>query len=512
MKVYFLLLFVFASIFSFAQEDQLHRCAEHNTTLSDFEKRLVDHNNQLIKQHLSNSNLRSESVVYKIPVVVHIVYNLDKEYVSVEQILTQMAVLNKDYRRTNSDTGLAPAVFKSIGADVEIEFSLARQDPNGKPTNGITFTKTTQTSFDYQTDLVKSKANGGKDAWDPTRYLNIWVCNLSGGVLGYVPFPMAVGSKNDGVAISYRAFGTIGNLSPYFNLGRTATHEIGHWLGLYHPWGRPDSGGCTSDEVDDTPVQPNETNYKTDNCPVFPYIDNQGTCNNSPNGRMFSDFMDYTRDACMNMFSIGQAARMRSFLEINRLSIINSNALNPPYKKDISVSELRIDTGSFCNEESVIPKIIISNLGSDTIKNYRISLTFNGSTEVLICNETLAPLKDSIFSFSSVSGKVSINEMEAKVELIEPVLDEYILNNQARISFSCVDVLSIYPNPVLDYLKIRGNFPLVTKAIFYNLAGKEILVVNNPYNIDVSGLQSGSYLVVLETDAQKIRQQFIIIH
>ena len=509
-----MLLFVFASIFSVAQEEQLHRCAEHTTSLSlsDSEKHLIDQNNILLRQHLGNSNLRTTSVVHKIPVVVHVVYNNGVEYVSVEQVLTQIAVLNKDFRRTNSDTGLAPSVFKSIGADVEIEFALARQDPNGNPTSGVTVTKTTQTSFGYKTDLVKSKADGGAEAWDPSRYLNIWVCNLSGGVLGYVPFPMEIGSKNDGVVVSYRAFGTIGNLNPYFNLGRTATHEVGHWLGLYHPWGRPDSAGCTSDEVDDTPVQPEETNYKSDNCPVFPYIDNQGKCNNSPNGRMFSNFMDYARDACMNMFSVGQATRMRSFLEINRTSILNSNALDPPYKKDLTVSELKIDTASYCNEESVVPKVIISNLGSDTIKKYKVSLTFNGNTEVVICDKYLAPLKDTVFAFTSVSGIISANEIEAMVELIDPLFDEYVSNNQAKITFTCTDVLRIYPNPVLDYLKIRGNSPTVSKATFYTLEGKEMLVVNDPYDIDVSSLYSGSYLVVFETDMQKIRQQFIVIH
>ena len=222
--------------------------------------------------------------------------------------------------------------------------------------------------------------------------------------------------------------------------------------------------------------------------------------------------MDYTRDACMNMFSVGQATRMRSFLETNRTSMLTSYALDPPFKKDLAVSELRIDTASFCNEESVIPKVIISNLGSDTVKNYKISLTFSGSTEVIISNTYLAPLKDSVFSFSAVFGINSINEMEAKVELISHFVDEYLLNNQSKIVFSCTEVLSIYPNPVLDYLKIRGNSPTITKATFYNLAGKEILVINNPYDIDVSGLQSGSYLVVFETDAQKIRQQFIVIH
>ena len=513
MKFYFLLFFVFVSICSVAQEETLYRCVDHEIKLSDQEKGLISQQNAILNQFSKVSNFRLEKTLYKIPVVVHVVYNLGKEYVSVEQVLTQMAVLNKDFRRTNSDTGLAPSVFKNIGAAIEIEFALARQDPNGNPTNGITFTKTSQTSFGYQTDLVKSKANGGADAWDPTKYLNIWVCNLSGSVLGYVPFPMNVGTKNDGVSVSYRAFGTSGNnLSPYFNLGRTATHEVGHWLGLYHPWGRPDAAGCTSDEVDDTPVQPRETDYKPATCPVFPYLDTASKCNNAPNGRMFSNFMDYSRDACMNMFTLGQANRMRTFLELNRPTILSSNALNSPYKNDIYVSELLIDTASFCNNESVTPKVIISNLGSDTIKKYKITLTYKGITEDIICNKFLAPLKDTIFEFSTVSGKEIINQFQVNVELVYPVVDEYLFNNSTKITFSCVDLLSIYPNPVLDYLKIRGNSPKVTSATFYSLAGKEILKIDNPIDIDVSGLQSGSYLVVFETETKKIRQQFIIIH
>jgi hypothetical protein len=512
MKIYFLILFVFPSIFSFAQEEELRRCVEHITSYSESEKRLITINKRINNFDFGISNLRTESEVYKIPVVVHIVYNLDIEFVSVEQVLTQIAVLNQDYRHTNRDTGLAPSVFRSVAADVKIEFALARQDPDGKPTNGITFTKTTQPSFGYKTDYVKSRANGGVDAWDPTRYLNIWVCNLTGGVLGYVPFPMVIGSKNDGVAVSYRAFGTIGNLSPYFNLGRTATHEIGHWLGLYHPWGRPDSTGCTSDEVDDTPIQPNETNYKADDCPVFPYIDSQETCNNSPNGRMFSNFMDYTRDACMNMFTIGQASKMINTLLISRSSIIKSNALLSPYKYDLAISELKIDTAAFCNGESVIPKVIISNLGSDTVYNFKITLTFNGYTEVVNCDKFLVPQKDSIFYFNSFSGINSVNTLEAKVETFAPITDLYPQNNNIKNTFSCSYPLSIYPNPVIDYLKVRGNTPIVTKATFYSLDGKEILVANNPYDIDVTILKSGSYLVVFETDIKKIRQQFIVIH
>lgn len=512
MKVWSYFFLMFASIFSYAQDEELHRCIQHTVPIAASEREQIDRANEQLTNFLNRPNFRSESIVYKIPVVVHVVYNSDKDYVSVQQVKTQIEVLNKDYNRKNSDTSLAPQVFKNIASGIEIEFSLARLDPNGNSTTGITFTKTTQTSFSYSSDQVKYTSLGGHDAWDPSRYLNIWVCSLAGGILGYVPYPMVVGAKNDGVAISYRAFGTIGNLSQYFNLGRTATHEVGHWLGLYHPWGKPDASGCTTDEVDDTPPQARETDYKPSSCPAFPYLDTASKCNNLPNGRLFSNFMDYTRDACMNMFTVGQAKKMRAFLEINRSSILSSNALNAPYDHDIAISELRLDTTSYCNGEMVIPKLTVINLGNDTIKSYKLTLSVNGQKEVKIFSLPLAPLEDTVLLFSSVNEPQLLNDLEANAEILMPQADQFSKNNTSTISFSCTSLLSIFPNPVIDYLRVRGNSPNVISATFYNLAGKEMLKIENPYDIDVSQLVPGSYLVVFETDTNKIRQQFIVIH
>lgn len=126
--------------------------------------------------------------VITIPVVVHVVFNTSSQNISEEQIASQLRILNEDYRKGNGDIGLVPEPFKPVVADAKIEFKLAVRDPNGNPTNGITQTFTQQTSFTYD-DAVKFSSTGGKDTWPRDKYLNIWVCELSGGFLGYAQFP-----------------------------------------------------------------------------------------------------------------------------------------------------------------------------------------------------------------------------------------------------------------------------------------------------------------------------------
>ena len=164
---------------------------------------------------------------------------------------------------------------------------------------------------------MKSSAAGGDNAWDGNSYLNIWVCNLSGHNLGYATQPGDPADK-DGVVIQFDALGKIGNLQPNFNKGRTATHEIAHWLGLKHIWGDND---CGNDGIYDTPQQSNYNN----NCPSFPQM---SSCSPNSNGDMFMNFMDYTNDGCMNLFTKGQKNKMRSLFALNgpRNSFLNSTA------------------------------------------------------------------------------------------------------------------------------------------------------------------------------------------
>jgi hypothetical protein len=238
-----------------------------------------------------------------IPVVVHVVYKTDEENVSDQQIKSQIAVLNEDFRATNADASNAPAPWTGFVADANIEFKLATKDPKGKPTDGITRTKTTRNSFATD-DSVKTKAGGGHPAWPAARYLNLWVCNLGGGLLGYAQFPGGP-ARTDGVVILHSALGTSGTATAPFNLGRTTTHEIGHWLNLRHIWG--DQNDCSgTDFVSDTP-NAQLPNYGT---PTFPHV----SCDNGPNGDMFMNYMDYVDDVAMFMFTPAQVTRMNATL------------------------------------------------------------------------------------------------------------------------------------------------------------------------------------------------------
>ena len=235
--------------------------------------------------------------------VVHVVAKTDEENISDEQIESQIAVLNEDYRGTNADRSNIPDPWSSLAADPNIAFALATKDPKGKATNGITRVQTTRDSFGTG-DSVKTKAGGGTPPWPTDRYLNFWICNLGDGLLGYAQFPGGP-ARTDGVVILYTAFGTKGAASEPFNLGRTATHEVGHWLNLRHIWG--DTTDCSgSDQVSDTP-RAQMPNYGK---PDWPHL----SCNNGPNGDMFMNYMDYVDDAAMFMFTQGQAARMNATL------------------------------------------------------------------------------------------------------------------------------------------------------------------------------------------------------
>ncbi|HMZ72475.1 MAG TPA: M43 family zinc metalloprotease [Saprospiraceae bacterium] len=240
--------------------------------------------------------------IVTIPVVVHVVYQTSAQNISDAQILSQIDVLNADFRALNGDISGVPTEFQSLIGDPEVEFCLAKQDPNGNATSGITRKYVNKSSWGTNDDVKKSSKNG-VDPWDASKYLNIWVCNIGGGILGYAQFPGG-SPATDGVVIGYNYFGTTGAATPPFDKGRTATHEIGHWLNLRHIWG---DAKCGSDLVGDTPTH-NDPNY---GCPSHPH---KSTCSGNPN-EMFMNYMDYVDDACMLMFSGGQKTRMRAVLD-----------------------------------------------------------------------------------------------------------------------------------------------------------------------------------------------------
>jgi len=259
--------------------------------------------------------------VVTIPVVVHVVYRTTSQNITNAQIVSQIDVLNEDYRKMNADISNLPGAWNSLAADVEIEFQLATCDPDGYATNGITRTETTVTSWNGSDD-VKVTSEGGHDPWPSSDYLNIWVCNIGAGLLGYA-YPPGISPFLDGVVIGYRYFGNEGNVSGTYGLGRTATHEIGHWLNLDHLWGQGvDNSSCTADDgVSDTPKQ-DGPNYGCNRS--FPHV----SCSNGPNGDMFNNYMDYGNDVCLFFFTNGQKSRMLAALNGPRASLLSSNGLN----------------------------------------------------------------------------------------------------------------------------------------------------------------------------------------
>jgi hypothetical protein len=272
-------------------------------TQPEYRERRLKAEDQTRQSIDSGQAMRVASKLITIPVVVHVVHQNAEEDISDAQVRSQIDAMNRDFRAKNPDLGKVPSVWKSLVIDSKIQFALATKDPKGKKTSGITHTATTATSFGPD-DRVKAKKTGGVDPWPTDRYLNIWVCSLGEGLLGYAQFPGGP-SKRDGVVILNTAFGTKGTAKAPFNKGRTATHEVGHFLGLRHIWG--DRNDCTgNDFVADTPPAREANTGK----PKFPRI----TCNNGPDGDMFMNYMDYVDDDSMFMFTTGQVARMNATL------------------------------------------------------------------------------------------------------------------------------------------------------------------------------------------------------
>lgn len=224
----------------------------------------------------------------EIPVVVNVLYKTAAQNVSVAQIQSQIDVLNKDFGATNTDYNNTPSLFASVrSGNTGIKFVLDQ-----------IIRKSTNVNSWSTNDAVKKTSQGGLNPTSPSTKMNLWVCNLGGGILGYAQFPGGA-LATDGVVITHTGFGTTGTAAAPFNKGRTATHEVGHYLNLRHIWG---DANCGSDLVGDTPNH-NTANY---GCPAFPHL---STCSGTPT-EMTMNYMDYTDDACMYMFSAGQKTRM----------------------------------------------------------------------------------------------------------------------------------------------------------------------------------------------------------
>lgn len=348
-----------------------------------------------------NSARLSSRQVITIPVVVHVVWNTPFENISDMQIQSQIDVLNRDYRALNVEIPSVPAIFKPAIADVGIEFCLASRDPQGNPTNGITRTKTNVLQFSPIRSICYAD-RGGQDAWDTRQYLNIWVGDISTSFLGEASFPGMDIPEEDGIRIHFEGFGTIGTAgAPPYNLGRTVTHEIGHYFNLYHVWGQNiNDPACEyDDEVNDTPRQ--SSTFRNE-CPVHPQV----FCGTAS---MFMNFMNYTNDACMAMFTKGQKMRMLAALNGPRAGLLNSLGCQPlvsaveepAFVKDIRLfqnpvnEEIKLQSVSGLNEKILVSlvntqgKVLFTDKWQETIAFVKdISAVPSGIYFLILQNET----------------------------------------------------------------------------------------------------------------------------
>jgi hypothetical protein len=395
---------------------------------------------KLRERTLSGPQNRVQAGPYQVPVVVHVIHNGEAigtgTNISDSQVLSQIKVLNADYQRLNADAANTPSLFQSVAAGIDLEFVLAKQDPEGLPTNGIVRVRGTKTSWTTLQDEFVYKA---LSYWPAENYLNIWVLKLADSYIGFAQFPISnlpgldgqpTDRVTDGVVIDYRAFGSIddGNfeLDAQFNKGRTATHEIGHFFGLLHTF----EGGCTgqNDYVADTP----SLSEATRNCPSHP----ASSCNGT---KMFQNYLDYTDDVCMNLFTSGQISRMTIVLENSprRKSLLSSPGLMTPVMLALDAEARRtISPEPKTCGQSLIPKLEVRNRGNSTITSLQVAFRLNGVlTETKIFSTNIPPLQSDTLLFSAISlAEPSNNQVSFSILTTNGTTDNKASNNQITSS------------------------------------------------------------------------------
>ena len=386
------------------------------------------------------------SAIKTIPVVVHVINKGEAvgigTNISDAQVISQITTLNNDYRKK---TGTKGYNTNPVGADANIEFALAVRDPNGNPTNGIDRISFNVNSWtDTQIEAVLKPST----IWDPTKYLNIWVTpdviTDIGEVLGYAQFPEAstldglnyppFTANTDGVVIGHQFFGNLDyddgsfNLDPKYGYGRTTTHEIGHWLGLRHIWG---DDTCGTDYVADTPV------HKTENYGCFTHP-KPNTCTPATADEMFENYMDYTNDDCMNIFTINQVDRFNAVLANSprRKELLTSNALTPVtlYPND---AELQFSDASSLGKISTCERttnVRLINRGTSNLTTAIISINDAGTNYNQSWSGNLAPNKETLVPITLLGTSLS-NNVTIGVSSVNGDVDARNTNNADSFSY-----------------------------------------------------------------------------
>jgi len=488
-------LFTFIFHFTFAQD----RCStvkyEEQRKLKNPRKESSEQFEEWMRQKAAQRKMMSgrtqqTQATSVIPVVVHIIHNGEAIGVganlSVAQIESQIDVLNKDFQRLNADAINTPNAFLPVAGSLDVEFVLAKQDPVGAPTDGIVRVQGTQSSWSVNDNaLFKSLSY-----WPAEKYMNIWVVSFNDQTIGYAQFPISnlpelEDSPNDrltdGVAISNTAFGSIDygafTLDSKYNKGRTLTHEVGHFLGMLHIWG-DDGSQCTgSDYVDDTP---NQGGSYANQCPT-------GTRTSCNSDDMFMNFMDYTNDACMNLFTVGQFGRANVVLQNSprRATLINSEgALEPtPVAIDGGIKKIVLPGSSLCGD-AFVPTLVVQNLGTENINSLRVQMKVNNfivETQDFTIN--LAYLQEGTIQFSAYTPATSPLQFNFEILQANGVTDERSFNNLATISTTIPPMVALPISENFNSLPANWNISnpdnLIGWSLFSTPGNGKALYVNN---------------------------------
>ena len=462
---------------------------------------------------LSNPANLAQRAVVTVPVVFHVVLNPNEgEAITDAQLQSQLDVLNEDFRRTNSD---ADSYWGNLGADTEIEFCLATVDPSGASTTGITRTNTTVSAHGTN-NSVKFTSQGGKDAWNTAKYLNIWVCDIGGGILGYAQFPGG-NAATDGIVLDYRYTGRGGSALAPFNLGRTGTHEVGHWFNLRHIWG---DGPCGFDDgVADTPPS-NRANYY---CPIGVV-----RCQTQD---MVQNYMDYTDDACMNIYTTGQKNRMQAALSGPRSGLLTSNGCsggggggNHCTNGVQDADETGVDCGGADCVACPPPPTCAAPTGVSAIRNNKKNATvsWNAVSGASSYQMRYRPqgstgswtTKNTTSTSTTATGLANNSAYDAEVRTIcgsnQSAWVATVINVAVGTRLGNVPAILVYPNPVQDIFTVeftaveseRVNIRLM------DIAGKTVrswnaysTVEEGYLDIPVQELKNGIYILQITDDS-----------
>ncbi len=506
-KITILLLSIYFINFSFSQTIQKCHTNEYIDFLSQSNPDLKNNIQaafDLAKEYSESiipTKATAPTTIYRIPVVFHVVYKTNAENITDTQLQSQIDVLNQDFRKLNADTSNYRAIFKDRAADVGFEFFFATIDPDGNPTNGITRTLTTKSSFGglfpdpNLIDQVKFNSTEGEDAWDTDNYMNIWVCNTGGNILGFAYPPenapnwpsgqVPSDQGKWGLVISHTVIGFDNPLAPggagLADRGRTCVHETGHFFGLRHIWGDAGIFGSIDcditkdDGIDDTPHMGN--NSQNDGCDF-----SKNTCTNGENPDepdMPENYMDYSKESCQNMFTEGQATIMQSMAIIGR----------PDLAYIIKDDTLNIQIGDY---------IVIN--GTDTILvDANSQIVINQGDSVLFLNENNGYhyISTTTQTFD-INDDIYVKEQGQIIQYNTDGINSLSLNNS---------LVSIFPNPSKNKIDIINETNhSFSKIMIINTEGKicyqETFSKSNKKSVNISKLLNGLYFVSLYENEQ----------